>query len=387
MAWLIGAAPAGAAPSDDGRPPAPQASFTLRVISPSPLYLAGRCTLEAGAVDAEGRPVESVAWMALSVDGRSPITDAQPPFSWDLDLAPAAARHQIELTAVGRDGSRAMLRAVSVMQSFVESVGVNIVLVPVVVRDASGALRTGLRQSDFQIQEDGAPQPIASFDTEPAPSWVLLALDTSASMERHLWSAQRALTDFMAPLPPGTNVGLLSFNDQPFLERDFTQDRKSIGNAVAALRTEGTRTALYDTVRIGSAHLAKRAGTRVLVLFTDGEDTVYEAEPGRLRTTIDAAQSADVAVYALAYGTGVSTDHGAPLAQLSGETGGEVAPARGPGQLKAAFGLIAASLGSRYLLSYEAPEPSRPGYRTIQVRVSLSGASVRARRGYVVKRR
>ena len=328
----------------------PPAAFTLRILSPSPLYLEGRCRVEAGAMDAAGQPYTAIAWMSLSIDGGEPVLDAQPPFAWDLDLPEGAARHTLELSAVARDGGKAALRALSEAQRFVERVGVNTVLVPVVVRDASGAVRTGLRQEDFSILEDGSLQPITSFTTEAVPASVLLALDTSASMERHLWSAQRALTDFVATLPPGTALSLISFNDQVYLERPFTPDRKEIETGVAVLRTEGTRTALYDAVRIGSAHLAKRAGTRVMVLFSDGEDTVYEGQPGQLRTTIDAAQGTDVSLYALAYGGAVGSDPNAPLSQLAAETGGEVAPARGPGQLREAFARIGSSLGSRYLL-------------------------------------
>src|SRR5262245_50407425 len=275
MAGLLASMASAAAPGTP--PPAP---FILRILWPSPLYLAGRCRVEAGALDRAGQPYDAVAWMSLSVDGGAAVTDTKPPFVWDLDLPEVSARHQLELSAVGKDGSRASLRAISDLQPFVERVGVDMVLVPVVVRDAGGVPRMGLKQSDFTVLENGAPQPIASFTTETAPAWVVLALDTSASMVRNLWSAQRALSELVQPLPAGTPISLLSFNDQVFMEQDFTEEKKQIDTAVVGLRAEGSRTAFYDAVRIGSAHLAKHSGTRAMVLFSDGEDTIYEGQPG-----------------------------------------------------------------------------------------------------------
>ena len=60
-------------------------------------------------------------------------------------------------------------------------------------------------------------------------------------------------------------------------------------------------------------------------------------------------------------------------------------PAGSSGDLSAAFARIGEAIGHRYLLGYEPPDPKRTGYRSIEVRVSRTGADVLARRGYVMR--
>lgn len=359
--------------------------FTVRLVAPQPLYLVGKCRITAEALDvATGDPWPGVAYMTLAVDGAVLPPDSKAPFTWDYDAGDDLQRRRIQITAVGRDGRSASVSALSSTYPFVESVGVNLVLVPVVVRVGDrpdGRPLAGLKLTDFTVLEDDMPRPIASFSDEPLPASIVVALDNSRSMEGNLWSAQKAISGFLDSQPPWSAFSFLVFNDQVFMEHDFTHDAGEVESTVAAVRAEGTRTALYDALRIGSMHLSKRPGSRVLVLFTDGEDTVYEADPGRLRTSIDAAQAADVTVYAVAYGP----RHNESLQEITTQTGGEVMPARGAADLRGAFARITESLGIRYLLGYEPPNPGKPGYRRIDVRVSREGAKVFARRGYLMK--
>jgi VWFA-related protein len=372
-----------AGPPGSGEPGSAPASFTVRIVSSQPLFLVGHCKIRAEAIDAEGGPYERVAWMALSVDGKALAPDSEPPFEWEFDAGADLRPRRLQIEAVARDGAKASLALLSSAYAFAEAVGVNLVLVPVVVRQtreggASGPTLRGLTSADFTVLEDGSPRPITSFSDEPLPASIGVALDNSVSMERDLRSAVKAVIGFVESQPTYSALSFLTFNDQVYLEHDFTYDARKIASAVGAARVEGTRTALFDALRIGSMHLSRRPGARVLVVFTDGEDTVYEGDEGRLRTSIDAAQGADVTVFAVAYGLRQAPS----LSEMTSRTGGEVIAARSAGDLKEAFARIAESLGSRYLLGYEPPEPQKPGYRNIEVRVSRPGVIVLARRGY-----
>lgn len=372
----------GGSPAIPAGEPGP-APFALRVTSPDPLYLAGSCRLTVVAETRSGEPYEGIAWMTLSIDGGSPRPDTSAPFAWDLELGPGSARHRLTVQAVDRTGERVTLSAVSGERAGVERVGVELVLVPVLVRalgpdGAPGRLVDDLTEEDFTVIEDGAPRPLARFSREAVALSVVVALDTSASMERSLWSAQKAVNGFVRAQNAGSELSLLAFNDDVYLEHEFTIDREALAASVAALRVDGTRTALVDALRVGSAHLARRDGPRVLVLFTDGQETVYDAPDGRLRTAIDAAQAADVTVFAVAFGNALLP----PLQEMTSATGGEVIVARGAREMQKAFERIAESLGGRYLLSYEPPEPERGGYRRLQVKVSRPGVQVLAREGY-----
>ena len=378
MALLLGvlwfAAPVGLFAAPPASPP-----FVLRIVSPSPLHLAGSCRVTAVAENPGGTPHDRIAWITLSVDGRPAVADTESPFTWDLELEPEFRPHELRLEAVDGDGARATLTATSARNPFVETVGVDLVLVPVVVREAGerGALVAGLGPEDFTVLEDGVPQRLTLFTRERMPLSLVVALDTSASMERSLWSAQKAVTEFLRAQPPQAEVSLLSFNDQVYMEQDFTGARDIVAGAVMRLRAEGTRTALIDALRIGSLHLSHREGTRVLMLFTDGRDTVYEGEPGRLRTAIEAAQAADVSVFAVAFGAADLE----PLDDMTGQTGGETVVARGTRELRAAFERLAESIGGRYLLGYELRDPDRSGYRRLEVKVARPNVRILSRTG------
>lgn len=373
-----------AQPAQPAQPTTP--GWSLRILEPDPLYLVGRTRVKAAAIDASGKPVERISWMTLTVDGRELPADSRPPFEWDVDVGAALDRHRLELTAVARDGARTTLSVLSSTYPFVEAVGVNLVLVPAVVRVGGHAV-TGLTSADFTLLEDGVAQNITSFSSEPLPASIAVALDNSGSMEGQLWSAQKAIAAFLQTQPAWTSFSFMTFNDQVFLEQDFTFEARLVATAVSAARVEGTRTALYEAVRIGSMYLGKRPGARVLLIFTDGEDTEHEGEQGdgRLRSSIDAAQAADVTVFAVAYGNAGTGSGGAALKKMTEQTGGEVAPARSAADLREAFAHISESIGTRYLLGYEPPQPKKTGYRAIEVRVSQSGAEVLARRGYLMR--
>ncbi|HET6373960.1 MAG TPA: VWA domain-containing protein [Candidatus Polarisedimenticolia bacterium] len=361
-------------------------AFSVRIISPSPLFLVGHCHIQAAAFDRAGQPKEKLAYMALTIDGRGLEPDSKAPYEWELDVDDDLRRHTIEVVAVDGSGRRATLSVVSSGYTYTESVSVDLVLVPVVVRDASGRLVRDLKAADFTVSEGGQPRPIVSFTTEPIPASIVVALDNSRSMEGRLWSAQRAVIDFLKARPVHSAASLLTFNDQVFLERDFTHERDALAGAVGAVRVEGSRTALYDAVKTSCRHLSRRPGSRVLVLFTDGEETVYEGEAGRLTTAIEAAQAADVTVYAVAYAGAARGSAAASLGRLARETGGEVVVA-GASDLGAAFGRLAEAIDARYLLGYEPVGTGAGGYRDIEVRVSRDGAVVFARRGYTTPSR
>ncbi len=375
-ALLCGGIPAPGAPA--AGPP-----FELRIVSPDPFFIVGKARIEAVAQSFEGVPYEAISYMTLSVNGRDIGADSKPPFRWEVEVGPELRSHRLEVRAVSSRGESASLTLVSATHPYAESVTVEMVLVPVVVRDAStGGVLAGLEAADFAIEEDGVPQPLAWFTREAMPVSIVVALDNSRSMEGELWSAQKAVNAFIEVQPPYSAISLLTFNDQVFLEEEFTHEKGKVARSVAAARAEGTHTALFEALRIGSAHLKQRAGARVMVVFTDGEETVHQEEEGRLRAALDAAQAADVTVFAVAYGPEDSLSGMESLRRMTSETGGEVVPARRASDLRQAFTRIAEALGARYLLGYEPPRPREEGYRRIEVSVSRTGARVLSRRGY-----
>ena len=51
------------------------------------------------------------------------------------------------------------------------------------VTDRDGRLATTLKQEDFEVRDEGKPQPITQFDNTPQPIRLIVMLDVSGSME------------------------------------------------------------------------------------------------------------------------------------------------------------------------------------------------------------
>jgi Ca-activated chloride channel family protein len=66
-------------------------------------------------------------------------------------------------------------------QDFQLRTKVNLVVVPTTVRDGNGSLVPGLTQEDFEILEDGKPQTISNFSTDPQPLSAAIVVDTDMS--------------------------------------------------------------------------------------------------------------------------------------------------------------------------------------------------------------
>src|ERR671924_280606 len=54
------------------------------------------------------------------------------------------------------------------------------------VTDRDGRLVTTLEQKDFEIRDEGKPQPITLFDNSPQPIRLIVLLDVSGSMAGNL---------------------------------------------------------------------------------------------------------------------------------------------------------------------------------------------------------
>ena len=72
----------------------------------------------------------------------------------------------------------------------------------VTVTDKDGRLIPGLKQEDFEIKDEGKPQPITLFDNSPQPVRLVAMLDVSGSMEGNLPLLRAASEQLFARLGP-----------------------------------------------------------------------------------------------------------------------------------------------------------------------------------------
>jgi Ca-activated chloride channel family protein len=359
--------------SDDG-------VLALHLVAPRGIYLFGRQRLE---VEASLTSSDQVKTLDFFVDGALRKTLAEPPFVLEVDFGEEIRSHSILVTAQTREGRAAKLSWISRSASLQTRAEVSLVTLPVTVLGRDGRWVDNLSLSDFSLLEDGVPQNLVHFDREPTPASIAVALDASESMRDTLWSAQKAANDFIASLPSFYKVCVIGFSDSVQVARDFSYDRRGLAYAVSGLKPAG-ETALYDALRAASQQLAPRPDRRVVVLFTDGGESLYTDDQkgrDRLAGSLLAAREAGVTFYTIAFGPHAANEL---LRRIAEETGGEFYDSRDPSALRSIFASIAESLNHQYTLSYYPTRLlSEGGWRSVSVSVKRDGVSVRARPGYL----
>ena len=137
------------------------------------------------------------------------------------------------------------------------------------------------------------------------------------------------------------------------ITRGFTPDLRSIDEGIDHIRL-GAATALYDAIYLTSRDLDQRKGRKVIVLITDGGDTISRID---YKQAVRAAEEAEAIVYSIIIvpiesSAGRETGGEHALIQLSDDTGGKFYYATSTSQLDDAFHKISDELRTQYLLAY-----------------------------------
>src|SRR5215472_5313583 len=143
------------------------------------------------------------------------------------------------------------------------------------VTDQNGAIVGALTKDDFSVTEDGRPQIIKVFEHESeVPLRLTLAIDTSASTFKDRVRERDASRTFIhALMRQQDEMSLIEFSTYVTLRVPFTNKVSLLDRGLNDLKG-GEATALYDTIYLASDELAKKQGRKVLVLVSDGGDTV-----------------------------------------------------------------------------------------------------------------
>ena len=269
-------------------------------------------------------------------------------------------------------------------------VDVKLVNVYVTVTDAHGAPVAGLKKENFVVQEDGLVQKISVFDKESAvPLSIALAIDTSLSTRHDLPLEQASAKRFAHTiLRPVDALSVFGFSETVLQSCAYTAELKRIDEGIDHIRL-GAATALFDAVYLAARSLDHRQGRKVMVLITDGGDTISKLD---YKEAVRAAEEAEAIVYSIIVvpienSAGRETGGEHALIQLSEDTGGKYYYATSMSQLDDAFRRISDELRTQYLLAYYPSQRlSNSQFRRIQVGISgpaeASAYGVRNRAGY-----
>ncbi|HEY0796507.1 MAG TPA: VWA domain-containing protein [Acidisarcina sp.] len=269
-------------------------------------------------------------------------------------------------------------------------VDVHLINVFVNVTNEEGAPVPGLTKEDFSISEDGHPQKVAFFGRESEmPLTISLAIDTSGSVHKDLPIEQEAAHKFVHTLlRPIDLFSLIDFSSDVREVVPFTNHASRIDDGLGRLRP-GPATALYDAVYLGAQSLSHHSGRKVLVIISDGDNTVDGVDYAR---ALEMAVRSEVMVYCIIdvpipADAGRNTGGEHAMITLSQETGGKYYYAEAS-QLDRALQQVSEDLRTQYSLGYYPAHHSGVSgdFHTISITVKGKGAAssytVRHRPGY-----
>jgi Ca-activated chloride channel family protein len=283
--------------------------------------------------------------------------------------------------------------------------GSDAVRVFVTVTDRDGRLVTTLVQEDFEVRDEGKPQPIIQFDNRPQPIRLVVMLDVSGSMEGNLPLLRDAGAQLFTRLRPDDLARIGAFGHEVTIGPSFTHDAGELSAALPTAIAPDAPTPLWRGIdQALDAFTDADDRRKVILVVSDGKDTgplSFRQRPSSQAEVIDRARRDDVMIYAVGMRSRRNTRSMAPpigpgglqamltadmpdpgLARVAEETGGGYIEIRFGQDLGAAFAGVADELHTQYLLAF-AP-PARDGkVHDIGVRVAKSGLKPRARKSYV----
>jgi Ca-activated chloride channel homolog len=271
--------------------------------------------------------------------------------------------------------------------------GVDLVSLNITVADPTGRFVTDLEPTAFQVFEDGVKQEVTFFNRSNLPIALSLLLDTSASMEDKLQTAQEAAVGFARKLRPSDLAQVVDFDSRVSIAQAFTSN---VSDLEAAIRktSPGGSTALHNAIYIALKELKKVQARssedirrQAIVVLSDGEDTSSLVS---FDEVLELAKRSETAIYSIGLRSrgpervrGSFNESDFVLRQLAQETGGKAFFARASAELSGIYEQISDELSSQYMVGYSSKNPKRDGaWRRIVVRVAGAGATARTKQGY-----
>jgi Ca-activated chloride channel homolog len=260
-------------------------------------------------------------------------------------------------------------------------------IVPVIttVLDAQGRLVPNLEREEFTILDNGKPQDVVFFQNDVQPFTVVVMLDYSASMTANLDLLKSATEQFLLRLLPADRGQVGSFSDKIQFSGTFTNDRDDLIFALDDLQF-GNPTRLYDAINASMDMLKDVDGRKVVLVFTDGDDTASRVGFGDV---LDQARDQEMMIYAIGleseYFNGQRMVRSRPagaLKRLAEETGGGYFELKKNADLAPTFTRVAQELHSQYTVGFT-PAVLDGKEHKLAVRMKQTGMTGRSRKSYI----
>lgn len=259
----------------------------------------------------------------------------------------------------------------------------------------------GLTKADFQLYDNNAAQAITYFDQEREPVTLLLVLDVSGSMAKHMEQMAAASRTALKGLRAGDQVGVMVFSRHSKVTTPFTSDMSRVADELkTAIRERelgsGTQinAALQEAAKL-FLEQAPATGRRAILIVTDNLGVNYQLSD---ETVVRALHDANTVCNSIIVGRSKRAEKEsrfrnpdfsyADVFAIAEETGGDAIKSDKTGE---AFGEVLDRIRSRYSLHYGSPGGDPGVYRAIRLELTpmakarFPKATMRFRKGYYVR--
>jgi VWFA-related protein len=267
----------------------------------------------------------------------------------------------------------------------------------VTVTDKSGRLVPDLTRSDFQVFDNGKPQPITVFDNSPQPIRVIVLIDASGSMSGNLSLLRGACEALIDTLAPSDLARVGTFGETISISPVFTNKAADLVRALPAFIPPNAPTPLWTTVDRAIGEFGSADGRRVVLVMSDGKDSgprFGQKWVSQLDVT-DRAEREDVMIYGIGMRSrgpigGMPMDARSRLiadlpdpglGTAAEETGGGYFELRPRQDLAAVFADVTAELHHQYLVGFVPPTQDHKTHK-LEVKTLRRDTKVRARKTY-----
>jgi len=323
------------------------------------------------------------AW-SQSPAAQNDTKPATPPSSTPPSAAPSPAPAATQQSQPTKENQDQKLNDQGV---FVFRKDVDEVLLHASVIDDKQHIVTNLDRGAFTVFEDGKPQSIISFHHEDIPVSMGIIIDNSGSMREKRNKVNQAALNLVRSSNPKDEVFVVNFNDEYYLDQDFTNNLLKLKEALEKIDARGG-TALYDALVASAEHLKRfaRLDKKVLFVVTDGEDN---ASNETLEQAVKQLQEENgPSVYAI----GVLGEEEHPkrakraLEIITQRTGGIAFFPKTLDEVDEISRTVARDIRSQYTIGYKPTNPrGTGGFRTVRVEAKAKGhgkMTVRTKSGY-----
>jgi Ca-activated chloride channel homolog len=360
---------------------------TVRILSPTPDQpVFGPVDVKVGVQSRE--PIDRVE---VFLNGRLMGSAKTPPFRVRVDAGDDNIRREFRAVAYTRSGVTAADSVTTAPVAIMDELELKLrALFISVIRDGERNLE--LKESDFEIYDNGVRQEIVTFGRDELPLTAVLLLDTSESMrEREIEAVRQGAKAFLDGMKPADEAMVALFSDRLLRLTPFTADKAALASTLTGVQSAGG-TAVNDFLYLSLKALDARQGQRVVVLFSDGSDVHSVLSAADVLWKARAGQSL---IYWIQLGgkhrsfTSSWRDYQGNdreydnLEKSVRESGGRIVPIERAGELEHAFRDILQELRQQYALGYYPNNSKGDGkWHKIDVRVRGFGERVRTREGY-----